>query len=193
MNKLSGFSVWIVLATIMILPMSGANARPPGGVAAEFLEMQATLAEISEKMKGLLRVSSVQNVSNVQTNDDTAGIDTLEITVTTTEEGPFVIMFNAQTAVFGPIADQKEGFILTRILLDDSPLLPAPNIRTESPEFTGGNEVNWTATVANVQPGEHLVKINLTCRATFVPDTCVDLGLNVALISGAQLTVIHPM
>ena len=192
MNKLSEFSVWIVLATIMIFPMSGANAKPPGGVAAEFLEMQATLAEISEKMKGLLRVSSVQNVSGVSTNDP-VGINTLEINITTTEEGPFVIMLNAQNDVFGPIGDREKGFTFTTILLDDAPLLPAPNPRSTSPEFPSGNEVNWTVTVATVLPGEHLVKIRLRCSTVFIADTCADLGIEAALIQGAQLTVIHPM
>jgi hypothetical protein len=50
MNKLPAFSVWIVMGTILILPMSGAKAVPPGGRAAEFLEMQTTLAEISEQI-----------------------------------------------------------------------------------------------------------------------------------------------
>jgi hypothetical protein len=128
----------------------------------------------------------------VRTNDP-EGIETLEINITTTEEGPFVIMFNAQTAILGPLADLEKGFILTTILLDDALLLPAHNPRTVSPEFTGGNEVNWTATVAIVPPGEHLVKINLGCSAVFVPQTCIDLGLDAGLSNGAQLTVIHPM
>lgn len=192
MNKLSEFSVCIVLATIMILPMSGAKAVPPGGKAEEFLEMQTTLAEISEQIKGLLRVSSVQNVDGVRT-DDPQGIDTLEMGITTTEEGPFVIMFTARTAIFGPISDLDKGFILTTIKLDDAAVTPGPSRRSGLFELGGGNEVSWTATVVNVQPGEHMVKINFRCNATHVPETCADLGLEAALFNNAQLTVIHPM
>ncbi len=192
MNISSQLYGWLVMAIVLVFPMPRAEAVPPGGAAQTFLEMQTTLEEISQQIKGLLRVSSIQNVSGVSASD-TIGIDTLEINITTTEEGPFVIMFTAVTLLNGLGINFDKGYVRTRILLDDAHVTPEPLLRSESPAFIRGDEISWTVTVANVQPGEHLVKINLSCDAVFVSNTCLDLDIEAALGGGAQLTVIRPM